>query len=280
MRTLQAAAIALSMSVLLPVAAEAQGFGGGNGFDPSRLQGQRVNAAQSDLSARGFAKARNIRIGAQQWDLWYNGRDRNSCVGFTSFNSTVTQARTFGDSDCGRDNADNRPRPPGPGAGPGGGPGGPGFDFDRLRRMRVPAAQNTLSASGYSKARNMNVSGTQWDLWSNRRDRNSCIGFTSYYGIVTGVRPFGDRDCGDNGGGWDRPPPPRDYNLSRLNGLRVGAAQQSLATDGFGHSRNIRIDGKQWDLWYNNRYRNSCIGFTSYNGLVTGTRTFGDRDCN
>jgi hypothetical protein len=274
MRTLQAAIIALSISALSPLTAEAQGFGGGNGFDPSRLQGQSVGSAQGDLAGRGFTKARNIRIGAAQWDLWYNGRDRNSCVGFTSWNGRITQARTFGDSDCGRDSADNRPRPPG--AGPG--PGGRGFDFDRLRRMRVPEAQASLSSAGFSKARNIRISGTQWDLWYNRRDRNSCIGFTSYYGVVTGVRPFGDRDCGDNGGGWDRPPP-RDYNLSRLNGLRVGAAQQSLASDGFGHSRNIRINGKQWDLWRNDRYRNSCIGFTSYNGLVTGARTFGDRDC-
>ncbi len=101
MRTLQAAVIALSMSVMLPMAAEAQGFGGGNGFDPSRLQGQSVGAGQGDLASRGFAKARNIRIGAAQWDLWYNDRDRNSCVGFTSYNGLITGTRTFSDRDCG-----------------------------------------------------------------------------------------------------------------------------------------------------------------------------------
>ena len=120
MGALRTAVFAMSLALLAPGAVEAQRFGGGGyGFDPSRLQGQDVGAAQGDLSGRGFIKARNIRIGAQQWDLWYNDRDRKGCVGFTSYNGRITEARTFEDSECGRDNASNPP------------PGRPGFDIDR-----------------------------------------------------------------------------------------------------------------------------------------------------
>ena len=62
-------------------------------------------AAWTTPSARcltsGFRKARNIRSGGQQWDLWYDERGRgDTCVGFTSYNGRVTDVRTFSSRDC------------------------------------------------------------------------------------------------------------------------------------------------------------------------------------
>jgi len=139
-----------------------------------------------------------------------------------------------------------------------------------LQGLRVDDAKNSLRANGYSHARNINVAGKQYDLWANSRSRASCVGFTSYNGRVTDVRDFNDAECGVTSGRW--------FNPDDLRGMRVDDGKRNLRDNGYTHSRNIRDDGKQWDLWYGSRGRGSdCIGFTSYNGRITAVRNF--RSC-
>jgi hypothetical protein len=72
-----------------------------------------VSTAQQTLGAQGFFKARSMEMSGRQYDLWYNSGFRNSCVGFTSMNGWVRDARDFRDSECGFGNG------PGSGVGPG-----------------------------------------------------------------------------------------------------------------------------------------------------------------
>ncbi len=154
-------------------------------------------------------------------------------------------------------------------------PGG-GYALD-LQGMRVDDAKRQLSNAGYSKSRNISVGGRQYDLWSNPRSREACVGFTSYNGRVTESRTFDNAACGVVSGGWGR------FNPSDLRGLRVDDGKRNLRDLGYDHERNVRIDGKQWDLWSSSRGRD-CVGFTSYNGRITEARDFGrggcDRDWN
>jgi hypothetical protein len=77
------------------------GGGDGRGFNPRDLRGLSVDQAKRALANDGFRGARSVRLGGQQWDLWYENRGRNNqCVGFTSYNGRVTDARAFSDRDC------------------------------------------------------------------------------------------------------------------------------------------------------------------------------------
>lgn len=155
-------------------------------------------------------------------------------------------------------------------------PGGYGYALD-LQGLSVDDAKRQLSNAGYSKSRNISVGGRQYDLWSNPRSREACVGFTSYNGRVTESRAFDSAECGVVSGGWGR------FNPSDLRGLRVDDGKRNLRDLGYSHERNVRIDGKQWDLWSSSRGRD-CVGFTSYSGRITEARDFGrggcDRDWN
>ncbi|MEZ6031162.1 MAG: hypothetical protein R3C46_15635 [Hyphomonadaceae bacterium] len=265
MKTLIAAALAATaMAVALPAAAQPgpqHGYPGG-GSDVLHLQGLKVDHAKAQLASAGYNKARNINSGGRQYDLWSNARARESCVGFTSFNGTVTDVRSFSDAECGVVS---------------GGWGQGGFRSSSLQGLWVDDAKRNLRNFSYTHERNIRIDGQQWDLWESSRGRD-CIGFTSYNGRVTGTREFrqgecdGDWNSGGWGGGWIRP--------EQLRGLSVDDAKRELSRSGFDKARNVRIDGRQWDLWFDDRGRDgACIGFTSYNGRVTDARNFSARDC-
>lgn len=263
-----AAALALAAAFAVAAPATAQpggdyryqggGYGGGYGL---QLQGLRVDQAKQQLASAGYQAARNIRYDGRQYDLWSNSRSRNSCVGFTSYKGTVSDARSFSDADCGVVS--------------GGGWGGRGIDASDLQGMRVDDAKRNLRDYGYSNTRNVRLNGKQWDLWLDGRGRD-CIGFTSYKGTISGVQSFRGYECSSNGtpggGYWIQP---RD-----LEGLSVDQAKRSLADAGFRGARNIRIDGHQWDLFHDDNGRSDlCVGFTSYKGRVTEADDFSPRDC-
>ena len=269
MKKIAAAALAIAAAALAVAApASAQpggdyrhqdGYGGGYNL---QLQGLRVDSAKQQLASAGYQAARNIRYDGRQYDLWSNGRGRNSCVGFTSYKGTVSDVRTFSDSECGVVSG-------------GGGWGGRGLDPSDLNGMRVDDAKRNLRDYGYSNTRNVRLSGQQWDLWLDSRGRD-CIGFTSYKGTISNVQLFRGNECSGNGtpggGYWIQP---RD-----LEGLSVDQAKRSLADAGFRGARNARIDGQQWDLFYDDNGRaDRCVGFTSYKGRVTEADDFSPRDC-
>lgn len=276
---LAALGLLAGLAIAAPVSAQRNGGPGGfpggfpgdrgaGSFDIAYLNGLRVDHAQAHLRVNGFTKARNVGLDGRQWDLWFNREFREACAGFTSYNGTVTNVRFFTDAECGvggtpTNSPDLRPR--------------------ELEGLRVSDAQQRLRLSGYSKARSIDINGRQWDLWQSPRGRETCIGFTSYNGRITQVDGFRDRECsGDVGGrpgggrpgqGWDRIEP-RD-----LIRRRVGDAQEMLRQSGYIKARNIDISGAQWDLWYNERSRTACIGFTSYRGDVTDADTFRESSC-
>lgn len=75
----------------------------------------------------------------------------------------------------------------------------------------------------------------------------------------------------------------RDWDRGRgdginLSGLSVDQAKQQLSYAGYNKARSIKISGQQWDLWLSNRGRD-CVGFTSYKGRVTDTRSFRNDEC-
>lgn len=143
-----------------------------------------------------------------------------------------------------------------------------------LNGLSVDQAKSELSRSGYKAYRSIRLDGRQYDLWSNARARNSCVGFSSYNGRVTDSRGFNGSDCGlAGGGGWGE-----RFDANDLRGLRVDDAKRNLRDYGYTNTRNVRIDGQQWDLWADNRGRN-CIGFTSYRGQVTNARDFRGSEC-
>lgn len=262
MNRLFAAAFAAVSAVTLAAPAIAQPYGdarhgGGYGYG---LEGMGVKEAQIQLSNAGYTKARNIKINGRQFDLWANPRARDACVGFTSISGRVTEARTFNNTDCGVVT------------------GGGRLDANQLHGMRVDDAKWNLQQYGYNHERNVRIDGKQWDLWISSRGRE-CIGFTSRSGIVSGVRTYRASECaGDyghgGGGGWR-------LDARDLPGLNVEQAQRELSNAGFEKARNIRIAGKQWDLWYDDRGRDGgrCIGFTSISGRVTDADDFSPRDC-
>lgn len=235
--------------------------GGGYDYDLSRLQGEKVDFAKSQLASAGYDKSRNIKVGGKQYDLWSNAWARSACVGFTSYNGRITDVRSFSDSDCGVVSG-------------GWGPGG--FNASKLQGLRVDDAKRNLRDFGYSNTRNIRIDGQQWDLWQSSRGRD-CVGFTSYNGRVSGTRDFRRGECeGDYGGGGYG----GYFRLDDLRGLGVDSAKRELSDAGFDKGRNIRVDGQQWDLWFDDNGRNTrCVGFTSYNGRVTDTDEFSSRDC-
>lgn len=145
---------------------------------------------------------------------------------------------------------------------------GPGY----LQGQTVDQAKRALSNDGYRAYRNIRYDGRQYDLWANAGARNSCVGFTSYNGRVTDVRSFSDSECGLVGGGR------RGIDEDDLRGLRVDDAKRNLRDYGYTNTRNVRIDGQQWDLWQSGRGRD-CVGFTSYNGRITNVRSFRGHEC-
>lgn len=145
---------------------------------------------------------------------------------------------------------------------------GPGY----LNGQTVDQAKRALANDGYRAYRSIRYDGRQYDLWGNAGSRNSCVGFSSYNGRVTDVRSFSDSECGLVSGGR------RGIDEDDLQGLRVDDAKRNLRDYGYSNVRNVRIDGRQWDLWLSNRGRD-CIGFTSYNGRVTQTRSFRGNEC-
>lgn len=268
MKTLTTAILSCAAAIALAAPASAQRNGdfrppgGGYGNGAPALQGLSVDQAKAQLASAGYVKARNINSGGRQYDLWSNTRSRDACLGFTSYNGRVTEARAFSDSECGV-------------VGGGWGPGG--FNESALRGLRVDDAKRNLRNFGYDHRRNVRIDGQQWDLWESSRGRD-CVGFTSYNGIVSGAREFRRGECdGDwNSGGWGG----RPLRLNDLIGLNVDQAKRELADSGFSKGRNISVRGQQWDLWYDERVRGDrCVGFTSYNGRVTGADNFPSREC-
>lgn len=150
--------------------------------------------------------------------------------------------------------------------------GGYGYGVD-INGLSVDEAKRHLSSAGYSKARNISVSGQQFDLWSNPRSRDACFGFSSYKGRVTETRSFDGADCGVVNGGWGQSGFP-----SGLRGMRVDDGKRNLRNYGYEPERNVRIDGQQWDLWSNSRGRD-CIGFASYKGTISDVREFRGGEC-
>jgi hypothetical protein len=236
--------------------------GGGYGGDGYglQLQGLRVDSAKSQLAGAGYRAARSLRVDGRQYDLWSNSRSRNACVGFSSYNGTVTDVRSFSDADCGVIS---------------GGGWGRGIDPSDLHGLRVDDAKRSLRENGYTNTRNIRIDGQQWDLWRDGRGRD-CIGFTSYRGTVSGARSFRGNDCDTNG----RPGGGYWIDARDLRGLSVDQAKRALAEAGFRGARSIRISGEQWDLWYDDNGRSDrCVGFTSYNGRVSDADDFNGRDC-
>ncbi len=258
MNKLIATVFAAASALALSAPALAQPYGDARHGGGYWLEGLRVDAAKAQLSGAGYSKARNINVGGRQYDLWANPRARDACVGFTSISGRVTEFRSFDAAECGVVS------------------GGGKLNPDDLYGMRVGDAQRNLRTYGYANERNVRIDGQQWDLWVNSRGRD-CIGFTSYRGTVSGVQKFRANDCanGSVSGGGGRVHP-RD-----LPGLSVNQAKRELANSGFEKARNIRIAGKQWDLWYYERGRDGgrCIGFTSISGRVTDADHFSARDC-
>ena len=274
MKKLAAAALAIAAALAVSAPASAQphgdyryqGGGRSSGYG-LQLQGLRVDSAKSQLASAGYRAVRSIRFDGRQYDLWSNTRSRDACVGFTSYNSTVTDVRTFSDSECGVVSG-------------GGGGWGRGIEPEDLHGMRVNDAKRNLRDYGYSNIRNVRINGTQWDLWLDSRGRD-CIGFTSYNSVISGAQSFRARECegsGVPGGGYGG-----GYRLDArdLQGLSVDQAKRALTDAGFRGARSTRIGGQQWDLWYDNGGRGGrCVGFTSYNSRVTDADDFSPRDCN
>lgn len=136
----------------------------------------------------------------------------------------------------------------------------------------VDQIKRSLANDGYRAYRSIRLDGRQYDLWSNAGARNACVGFTSYNGRVTDVRNFAESECGLVSGGR------RGIDQDDLRGLRVDDAKRNLREYGYSNIRNVRIDGKQWDLWLSDRGRD-CVGFTSYNGRITDARSFRGNEC-
>jgi hypothetical protein len=242
---------------------QAQGAAGGQ-FDNNSIMGGGVGYAKDTLGRNGFVHARNMSVGGKQYDLWWSGR---RCVGFTSYNGRVTDVRNFKDEECGYYGGGN-----GPGWGGGGGRpgGGGGFGPRDLEGLRVDNAKNLLRDRGFRYERNIREDGKQYDLWSNNR---TCVGFASYRGSVTDARTFRDSECYGGGGGGGR------FDPRRLEGVSVDAAKNVLRQESYYYVRAIRIDGRQYDLWGSDERRRGCVGFTSYNGRVTDSRSFDEREC-
>lgn len=158
--------------------------------------------------------------------------------------------------------------------------GGYGQDGLNLRGLSVNNAKSQLANAGFSAARSIKFNGQQYDLWSNGRSRQGCVGFTSHNGAVTDVRSFDDSECGlyGNGGGWGGGNG-GGYGGSDIRGLSVDQAKQSLRGRGYTNTRNISLGGQQYDLWQSAR-GGDCVGFTSYKGKVTDTRSFRNSECN
>lgn len=243
----------------------------GASFDLGSINNARVSTAQQTLGAQGFFKARSTEMNGRQYDLWYNSGFRNSCVGFTSMNGWVRDARDFRDAECGMGGGQGGGQGWGNG-GPGGGSGG--FNTRSLEGLRVDSAKATLRDRGFNYVRASRIDGQQYDMWSNNR---TCVGFTSYNGRVSNARSFRDGDCAGQGGGggWGG----GRFDARDLEGLGVDSAKDTLRRQDFSFARSLRFEGRQYDLWYNRDYRNACVGFASYNGRVTSARSFDEGQC-
>jgi len=230
-------------------------FGGWGGA--SYQSGLSVDQMKRSLANDGYRAYRSIRLDGRQYDLWSNAGSRDPCVGFTSYNSRVTDVRGFAESECGLVSGGRR-----------------GIDEDDLRGLRVGDAQRNLREYGYTNTRNVRIDGRQWDLWQSGRGRD-CVGFTSYNGRVTDTRSFRGNECE----GFGIPGSGR-IDARDLPGLSVDQAKRALANAGFRGAGSFRDRGQQWDLFYNDTGRRGrCLGFTSYNGRVTEADEFDARDC-
>lgn len=252
-----------------------------NRFSVDQLRNMGVKTAQQTLANNNYNKVRSINYQGKQWDLY---ESRGTCIGFASLYGNVSDTRTFEARDCGNDN--NNFGNNGNGFGNGRGR----FDTDQLRNQRVNTVQDRLRSSGFQKVRTTTIDGKQWDLWYNDNYREGCVGFTSYNGTVTATDTFSNSRCGDddrggfgnNGfgnGGFGNNRPTRTFDLNAFSNMSVNQAQSALGRNGYGKTKSIKLNNQQWDLYLNDDYKNSCVGFTSYNGQVTQTRNFDDRDC-
>jgi rhodanese-related sulfurtransferase len=249
---------AAALSAVAPASAQRgsdRDFGGWGGA--AYQIGQSVDQMKHSLANDGYRAYRSIRLDGRQYDLWSNAASRNPCVGFTSYNSRVTDVRGFAESACGLVSGGRR-----------------GIDADDLRSLRVGDAQRNLREYGYTNTRNVRIDGKQWDLWQSGRG-HECIGFTSYNSRVTDVRSFRGSECEGLG-----IPGSRRIDARDLPGLSVDQAKRALANAGFRGAGSFRDRGQQWDLFYNESGRSRrCVGFTSYNSRVTEADEFDMRDC-
>jgi len=74
--------------------------GRGRRIEARELEGLRVDAAKDALRRAGYSYSRSIRIDRRQYDMWSSYGRGDTCVGFTSYNGRVTDARRFSDREC------------------------------------------------------------------------------------------------------------------------------------------------------------------------------------
>ena len=74
--------------------------GRGRRIEARELQGLGVDAAKDALRRAGYSPSRSIRIDRRQYDIWSSYGRGDTCVGFTSYNGRVTDARRFSDREC------------------------------------------------------------------------------------------------------------------------------------------------------------------------------------
>lgn len=258
----KAASVVLACTVLFSPAATAQfgqtGYRDPGGWDLD-LTGLKVDTAKSRLAEQGYAKARNIQVDGRQYDLWFNQRAGERCIGFTSYYGRVTDVRGFRESLCGLDSW----------------PDHGDFTVDSLTGLRVDDAKHVLISGGFDHSHNVHIRGRQWDLWASRSNWfSTCVGFTSFRGVVTAAREFELSECAES------LPPATWPETDTFIGITVNQAKNRLVRGGFSHSHNIMRAGRQWDLWVNVSSREPrCIGFTSFNGRITDARYLRWRDC-
>jgi hypothetical protein len=237
------------------------------------LIGAKSISGEAALRGRGFAFIDGSKGNNAAYAEWWNA-GASRCIRVTTVADRFDAIIAAQPSDCGK-TAGGPFGPPGGGPGgfrPGNGFGNGGFDPNSLKSLTVDAAKDRLRTAGFASARSIKQNNQQWDLWQKFGRDDQCVGFTSYKGRITETDRFATRECTDG-----RDP---TFRVRTVEGLRVNDAKNRLRAAGFAPARNITRDKQQWDLWESTgRGDKTCVGFTSYKGMVTATDSFRDRDC-